>query len=66
MYARLCPGRPEQALGYRRQSSWDGSSFGSMSYKLGVADTYTTVDDQTKLLMVMFDVAGNPSDTDIS
>ena len=47
MYARLCPGRPEHALGYRRQSSWDGSSCRSMSHKLGVADTYTTADDQT-------------------
>ena len=47
MYARLCPVRYKKALGYRQSSPWDGSSCGSKSHKLRVADTSTTADNQT-------------------
>ena len=47
MYARLCPGIHEKALGYRQYSPWDGSSCVSTSHKLGVADTSTTAGNQT-------------------
>lgn len=64
MYARLCPGRPEQALGYRRQSSsWDGSIVDPHHISL---EWLTPTQQQTirqQLLVVMFDVAGVPSDT---
>ena len=64
MYARLCPCKYKKALGYRQSSPWDGSSCGSTSHKLRVADTSTTADNQTATSEGNVCCSRGPSDND--